>query len=121
MAIKLNISQNSYSKFESGKIKMDEKKLASIASVLGVDPDVIKNYSDQMVFNNCTNSGNYNRYTFNESVDKIFELFEKSDSEKDAKIKFLEDLIVNNNEQKDARIKFLEEMIKVNDKSKSKP
>lgn len=56
IAGKLNLSQNAYSRIERGEIHISQEKLIQIASALEVDVEIIKNYSDSTIFNNCTNS-----------------------------------------------------------------
>ncbi|MCC7050249.1 MAG: helix-turn-helix transcriptional regulator, partial [Bacteroidia bacterium] len=60
MAKHLGLSQAAYSGIESGKTKLSEQKLQTIAGVLKVEPEVIKNFNEQVVFNSCSQSGYFN-------------------------------------------------------------
>jgi len=66
MADKLSIAQSKYSDLESGKKEITDDFLNEIAAILEVHPDVIRNYSDQIVFQNCTQSGYYNTNNIND-------------------------------------------------------
>ena len=65
MADNLSVAQSTYSEYESGKKQITDDFLAQIAAILEVHPDVIRNYSDQIVFQNCTQSGYYNTNNIN--------------------------------------------------------
>jgi len=96
VAGKLGVSQNAYSKLERGEIKVDEEKLNTIAAIFEVNKETIRNYSDQIVFNNCSNSGNgnfggeNNTFVFN-ALEKMQKVYEDLLSEKEMRIKLLED------------------------------
>jgi len=74
MADMLSVAQSTYSEYESGKKQITDDFLAQIAAILEVHPDVIRNYSDQIVFQNCTQSGLYNTNNINdlESFDAMY-------------------------------------------------
>ncbi len=91
IAGKLNLSQNAYSRIERGEIHISQEKLIQIASALEVDVEIIKNYSDSTIFNNCTNSGNFNHYIFSENYEKIETNYKSIIAEKDTMIQQLLD------------------------------
>ncbi|PTQ95561.1 helix-turn-helix protein [Mucilaginibacter yixingensis] len=47
LAVKLNISQNAYSKIELGYTKITVERLFQIAQILEVDPVALINFSDE--------------------------------------------------------------------------
>jgi transcriptional regulator with XRE-family HTH domain len=112
LAIAIGVSQQYVSNIE-GSETVDEERLQTIAEVLGVSTEIIKNFSDEAVFNIIGNtyhntssdnstlissSMNY-QPTFN-PLDKLIELFEENkklyerlvQSEKD-KVEYLEKII----------------------------
>lgn len=96
MASKLNITQAAYSSIESGKTKIDDNKLKSIAQILDVDEDIIKNFDDKVIFNSCVQSGYINTNHIN-PIEKIQELYDKLLKEKDSKIALLENMLKQQN------------------------
>lgn len=90
VAKNLGISQAAYSSIESGKTKVPENKLSIIANILEVEPDVIKNFNEQMVFNSCTQSGYINIQNIN-PIEKIQDLYEKLLAQKELQIKDLKE------------------------------
>ncbi|AOC95004.1 MULTISPECIES: helix-turn-helix domain-containing protein [Flavobacterium] len=84
LAIALGVSQQTISIIE-GTENVDEEKLKKIAEVLGVPADVIRNFSEEAVFNimgnsydNGSSSINHNNCTFN-PLDKLLEVIEKNE------------------------------------------
>jgi len=67
MAEKLGISQEAYSRLETGKTKMDLQRMNNIASILEIDPIILLSFDEGTVFNNCIQSGtnvtNYNGFS----------------------------------------------------------
>ncbi|MFV8269514.1 helix-turn-helix domain-containing protein [Flavobacterium sp. GT2N3] len=105
LAIAIGISQQSVSNIEASET-IDDEKLQSIAEVLGVSAEAIKNYSDEAVFNIIGNtyhntssdnstliasSMNY-QPTFN-TVEKIIELYERLVQAEKDKVEYLEKLL----------------------------
>ena len=75
MAEALGIKQSSYRKWETGEVKINEDKLNKVAMIIGVEPDVIRNYSEGIILNNCTQSnGQQNNYY--QEVKEFKNLFE---------------------------------------------
>jgi len=91
VADKLGISQGSYSELENGRTRIDEKKLAQIAAVLEVAPEVIRHFSDTVMFSNSPQSGYFN--TNNNNAEKIQELYERLLKEKDEQIALLKTVL----------------------------
>jgi transcriptional regulator with XRE-family HTH domain len=85
LAKQLGISQSAYSEIEAGHTKISDAKLLQIAKVLGVEPNVIKNFNEAVVFNSCSQSGYINTQNIN-PIEKITELYEKLLLAKDEQI-----------------------------------
>ena len=83
LAIAIGVSQQSISNIE-GSESVDDEKLKAIAEALGIPAEVIKNFSEEAVFNIIGNTynddsssiKNYN-CTFN-PLDKLLEAFEEN-------------------------------------------
>ncbi|WP_134088824.1 helix-turn-helix domain-containing protein [Olivibacter sp. XZL3] len=98
LAIELGVSQQTVSNMEkSAAIEADV--LAQVASILGVTPEAIENFSEEAIFNiiNNTfqdNSSNNNNYmcTIN-PLDKIVELYERLLEAEKSKVAYLEKLL----------------------------
>jgi len=105
LAQAIGVSQQTISTIE-GSESIDDEKLKSIAEALGVTPEVIKNFSEDAVFNIIGNTYNDNASsainlgcTFN-PFDKLLEAFEENkklyqqliQAEKE-KVAFLEKLL----------------------------
>ena len=72
MAEKLGISQEAYSRLETGKTKLDLQRMNNIASILEIDPIILLSFDEGVVFNNCfqrgTNVNNYNGFNEEKQV-----------------------------------------------------
>ncbi|OXA68378.1 transcriptional regulator [Flavobacterium aquidurense] len=105
LAYAIGVSQQTISSIE-GSETVDEEKLKAIAKALGVPAEVIKNFSEEAVFNiigntyhNDSSSIKNNNCTFN-PLDKLIEAFEENkklyerlvEAEKE-KVTFLEKLL----------------------------
>ncbi|KUJ60606.1 transcriptional regulator [Flavobacteriaceae bacterium CRH] len=84
LAIAIGTNQQSISIIE-GSESVDEEKLKTIAKALGVTPEIIKNFSEEAVFNMIGNIYNDNSSsainlgcTFN-PFDKLLEAFDKNE------------------------------------------
>lgn len=104
LAFAIGVSQQTVSNMENSET-IEEDKLQAIAEVLGVSADVIKNFSDEAVFNIIGNtyhntssdsstliasSMNY-QPTFN-PLDKVVELYERLVQAEKDKVEYLEKL-----------------------------
>lgn len=85
---KLSISQSSYSDIENNKVNVTEERLEEISKILQVSPDTIKNFDEKVVFNSCSQSGNFNTYHINQ-IEKIEQLYKELINTKDNRIKDL--------------------------------
>ncbi|MCK6649034.1 MAG: helix-turn-helix transcriptional regulator [Bacteroidia bacterium] len=97
ISTQLGITQNSYSKIERGETKLNVNKLMDICKILEIDINTLLNFDEKMIFNNCTQSGNFgenNTFVFN-TIDKIQELYEKIIQSKDEEIARLNSMLKN--------------------------
>lgn len=65
MAIELGLNQSAYSKIESGASDLTYTKLEKIASVLGMKPEDVISFNEQMVFNVMNNLNGQNGLVIN--------------------------------------------------------
>jgi len=78
MAEKLNMPQNSYSRIETGNVKLDIERLQQISNVFEMSIEDVLNFNDNLIFN----QKNYNNsigYVNNNTIvsNKEIELYEK--------------------------------------------
>ena len=84
LAQELGVSQQTVSRMEASET-VEEDILAKVAKILGVQPEVIKNFSEEAIFNiigntvtNHDNSALFNYFpTFN-PIDKLVEVMEEN-------------------------------------------
>ena len=55
MAIELGLTQGAYSKIEAGESEITYNKLEKISGLLGMKPEEVIAFNDQMVFNSMNN------------------------------------------------------------------
>ncbi len=97
ISTQMGITQNSYSKIERGETNLSVNKLIEICRILNIDISTLMNFDEKMVFNNCTQSGNFgenNTFVYN-TIDKIQELYEKIIKSKDQEIERLTSLLLS--------------------------
>ncbi|WP_396151222.1 helix-turn-helix domain-containing protein [Flavobacterium sp.] len=92
MADKLAISQRAYSKLENNETKLDWEKIELVSSVLGVDPLELVTFDDNMVFNNCNQSGKQHTFNYNFS-EELKQNYEERIEHLEKEIEFLRDLV----------------------------
>lgn len=76
LASELGITQSAYSKMELGETEVSYTKLSKIADVLGVTPEEIMTFNEQMIFNvmhNQTGNGFVINKGFTEGEKKLYE------------------------------------------------
>lgn len=93
MASQLNVSQHAYSKLETGKTKMDWERVTKIAVILDVDPLDIASFDDNLVFNNCTQSGKFEQFN-NYLPKELTEQYEKRIEALQNEIDFLRKMVL---------------------------
>lgn len=75
MAGKLEMSQRAYSKIENNDIKLDWGRIEDISKILEIEPFDLVSFDDNLVFNNCSQSGKANviHNNFPEELKKSYE------------------------------------------------
>ena len=76
VASELGITQSAYSKMELGETELSYSKLTKIAEVLGMAPEEIMTFNEQMIFNvmhNQTGNGFVVNKGFTENEKKLYE------------------------------------------------
>ncbi|GAA0876479.1 hypothetical protein GCM10009118_28890 [Wandonia haliotis] len=96
VADKLSVSQGYYSDIENCKTNISEERLNEISNILDVNPDAIKSFNDQVVFNSCSQSGYLN--TYNIPFDKIDKLYEEIIRSHEQRIEDLQKVIEAKNQ-----------------------
>ena len=85
VADKLSIAQSKYSELETGKKDISDAFLEEVAAILEVHSDIIRNYSDHVIFNNCSQSGYYNVNNIND-LSTVHELYKSMMEIQEARI-----------------------------------
>jgi transcriptional regulator with XRE-family HTH domain len=93
LAYELGISQQSISKIEQSEV-VEDITLERIAKVLGVQPDAIRNFSEEAVFNYFNNFhdssiGDFRQHCAFNPLDKVIELYERSLQSEREKVEIL--------------------------------
>lgn len=93
----LGVSQQSVSKIEQSET-LDTERLEAVAKALGVTPEAIHNFSEELAINyfnnfNDSSEGTFNNHcTFN-PLDKVIELYERLVQAEKDKVTYLEKLL----------------------------
>ena len=96
MSKKMAVSQRAYSKLERNETKLDWNKITDISSILEIDPMDLISFDDNLVFNNCTQSGKIK--TINNNLDeKLMSLYEERMEKLEEEVQFLRELILRGN------------------------
>ena len=97
LAEMLGVSQQSVSKIEQSET-LDTERLGAVAKALGVTPEAIHNFSEELAINyfnnfNDSSEGTFNNHcTFN-PLDKVIELYERLVQAEKDKVTYLEKLL----------------------------
>jgi len=95
LAHELGISQQAVSKLEQSE-HIEDEKLEFVAKALGVSAEAIKNFNEEAVFNNISNTFHDNaamiNYQFN-PIGKIVELYERMIKTEREKVELLERML----------------------------
>jgi transcriptional regulator with XRE-family HTH domain len=92
MAIQLDITQRAYSKLENNEIRIDWQRIETIATVLGIEPVDLITFDDNLIFNNCTQSGKLHTFNYN-FPDELKKNYEQRIDHLEKEIEFLRALI----------------------------
>jgi transcriptional regulator with XRE-family HTH domain len=91
---KLGISQRAYSKIERNEIKIDWEKITEISKIFEIDPMELISFDDNLIFNNCTQSGKFVNSQANFNVpEKLIEQYESRINSLEKELDFLRELI----------------------------
>lgn len=88
IADKLGISQRAYSKIENNQTKIDWERITKIAEIFGVDPIDMVSFDDNLIFNNCNQSGKFETF-INNMPERLIEQYEKRINDLNEEIQFL--------------------------------
>lgn len=88
VASKLGISQRAYSKIETNQTKIDWERITKIAELFEVDPIDMISFDDNLIFNNCNQSGKFETF-INNMPERLIEQYEKRIDELSQEIQFL--------------------------------
>lgn len=96
LANKLGLGISAYGNIERGVVSINDDRLAQIADLLGVSVDFIKNFEENPVFQNITNTkgvvGNNSNNTINDNNEILIEIKKGLISINQALIKLIEKL-----------------------------
>lgn len=91
---KLGISQRAYSKIERNEIKIDWEKITKISKVFEIDPMDLISFDDNLIFNNCTQSGKFvNSQAHFNVPEKLIEQYESRINSLEKELDFLRELL----------------------------
>lgn len=88
IAAEIGISQRAYSKIENNETRLDWNKLTKIADILEMNPTDIASFDDNLIFNNCNQSGKFERF-INQIPEKLIEQYEQRIAHLENEIDFL--------------------------------
>jgi len=94
IATQLGISQRAYSKIENNETRLDWNKLSKIAEILEMNPVDIASFDDNLIFNNCHQSGKFERF-INQIPEKLIEQYEQRIIHLEKEIEFLRQELKN--------------------------
>lgn len=97
IAQELGITQRAFSKIERNEVKIDWNKIEKLALIFDMEPTDLVSFDDNLIFNNCTQSGKSN--TINNYIpDQLIEQYEARIKQMEEEILFLRGLIHNNSQ-----------------------
>jgi transcriptional regulator with XRE-family HTH domain len=88
MAHSLGMSQRGYSKLERDESKLDWERITQIAKLFEMEPLDLVSFDDNLVFNNCTQSGKANNI-YNQVPEKLIAQYEERITHLEADVAFL--------------------------------
>jgi transcriptional regulator with XRE-family HTH domain len=71
MAEELGISQSTYSKIELGEVDVSMSKIEKISSILGLTPEEVFTFNEQMIFNVMYNQNGHNGFVINKGLSEV--------------------------------------------------
>jgi transcriptional regulator with XRE-family HTH domain len=94
IASKLGVSQRAFSKIETNETKVDWQKITKIAEILEVEPLDIVSFDDNLVFNNCNQSGKFEQF-INQLPEKLIEQYDMRIKTLEEEVIFLREIVKN--------------------------
>lgn len=94
IAHQMGVSQRAYSKLETNETRLDWDKLTKIAEILEMNPTDIASFDDNLIFNNCTQSGKFEKF-INQIPEKLIEQYENRIEHLENEIEFLRKMFSN--------------------------
>jgi transcriptional regulator with XRE-family HTH domain len=95
LAQQLKLSQRAYSKIERNEIKIDWEKITAISQVFDIDPMDLVSFDDNLIFNNCTQSGKFiNSQATIQQSEKVIEQLEARIVSLEKEMAFLRELFL---------------------------
>lgn len=92
IAQELGITQRAFSKIERNEVKIDWNKIEKLALIFEMEPTDLVSFDDNLIFNNCTQSGKSN--TINNYIpDQLIEQYEARIKQMEEEILFLRGLL----------------------------
>jgi transcriptional regulator with XRE-family HTH domain len=92
IASKLGVSQRAFSKIETNETKVDWQKITKIAEILEIEPLDIVSFDDNLVFNNCNQSGKFEQF-INQLPEKLMEQYDMRIKALEEELTFLRDIV----------------------------
>lgn len=90
MAHALGMSQRGYSKLERDETRLDWERITQIAKLFEMEPLDLVSFDDNLIFNNCTQSGKFNQF-YNQVPEKLIAQYEERIKHLEAEVGFLRD------------------------------
>lgn len=91
MADRLGMSQRGYSKVERDEVKLDWERITQIAKVFDMEPMDLVSFDDNLIFNNCTQSGKIHEQHIHNLPEKLIEQYEARIKSLTEEVTFLRD------------------------------
>ncbi len=88
MAHALGMSQRGYSKLERDETRLDWERITQIAKLFEMEPLDLVSFDDNLVFNNCSQSGKANNI-YNQVTEKLIAQYGERIKHLEAEVVFL--------------------------------
>ena len=92
VANKLGISQRAYSKIEINQTKLDWDRITKLAELFEVDPIEMISFDDNLIFNNCSQSGKFESFV-NNMPERLIDQYEQRIRSLSEEVVFLRKLL----------------------------
>lgn len=88
VAQKLGLSQRAYSKLENNETRFDWDRITKVAEIFEISPTDIISFDDNLIFNNCNQSGKFEQF-INQNPEKLIEQYESRIKHLEEEVYFL--------------------------------